>query len=46
VDVLDLVGVILQWGECAGPCCHGDVNGDSMVDVLDLVELVLAWGPC
>ncbi len=39
VDVLDLVNVIVGWGE-TGPA---DVNGDGVVDVLDLVAVIVNW---
>ncbi len=39
VDVLDLVNVIVGWGE-NGPA---DVNGDGVVDVLDLVAVIVHW---
>jgi hypothetical protein len=45
VDVLDLLAVILEWGECVDPNdCPADVNADGAVDVNDLVLVVLAWG--
>jgi hypothetical protein len=42
VDVLDLVEVLVSWGECPG--CPADLNGDGVVDVLDLVEVLVGWG--
>jgi hypothetical protein len=41
VDVLDLVAVILAWGQPGGP---EDVNGDGTVDVLDLIAVITSWG--
>jgi hypothetical protein len=47
VGVVDLVDVVLNWGQCGvGPECPADLNRDGVVDVLDLIELVLSWGPC
>jgi hypothetical protein len=43
VDVLDLVAVILDWGQSGVPA---DINADGTVDVLDLVQVILNWGPC
>ena len=45
-DVLDLVLVILTWGECQAPCppaCATDVNGDCQVDVQDLTAVIVSW---
>jgi hypothetical protein len=40
VDVVDLVNVIVSWGD-ASPTA--DVNGDGIVDVLDLVAVIVNW---
>ena len=45
VNVLDLVDLLLCFGQPAIPDCVGeDINGDGSVNVLDLVELLLAFG--
>lgn len=42
VDVMDLVSVILAWGDCADAnACGADLTRDGSVDVADLVEVVL-----
>ncbi len=47
VDVLDLVAVIVSWGQCpVMGSCDGDIDGNGMVDVLDLVKVIVNWGPC
>jgi hypothetical protein len=43
VDVLDLLAVIIAWGQMA---VIEDVNRDEVVDVLDLLAVITAWGPC
>jgi hypothetical protein len=43
VDVLDLLAIIVAWGNPGGA---EDVNGDGIVDVLDLLAVITAWGPC
>ncbi len=43
MNVVDLVAVILAWGEDDD---SSDVNNDGVVDVQDLTEVILAWGPC
>jgi len=47
VDVVDLLLLISQWGECPpeGPCL-GDLDESGVVDVLDILSLLGAWGPC
>jgi hypothetical protein len=45
VDVNDLLGVILAWGECTSPC-PGDFNDDGQVDVSDLLTVIIEWGAC
>ncbi len=45
VDVIDLVAVILDWGN-DGTTRGADVVPDGVVDVLDLVAVVVAWGEC
>jgi hypothetical protein len=43
IDVMDLVEVILHWGEAGG---SADVNHDGTVDVADLTQVIDFWGPC
>ena len=43
VNVVDLVEVIVHWGEPGGPA---DVDGSGTVDVQDLVAVILEWGSC
>jgi len=46
VDVMDLLAMLAQWGECPPPPadCPADVNGDGVVDSADLLILISAWG--
>ena len=44
VDVLDLLLLIAEWGECGK--CSADFNGDGVVKVQDLLILIGAWGAC
>ncbi len=44
VDVLDLLVVIQEWGDCTG--CSADIDGNGTVDVIDLLEVIAAWGLC
>lgn len=44
VDVLDLLFLLGEWGECKG--CDADLDGSGTVDVLDLLILLGSWGPC
>jgi hypothetical protein len=45
VDVDDMIGVILAWGQCQAPnLCANDVNGDGRIDVDDLIMVILNWG--
>ncbi len=46
VDVLDLITVILAWGQCdALPSpCNGDTDCNRVVDVTDLVNVIVNWG--
>ena len=46
VDVLDLVALILVWGECPAPpvTCPADIDGNGVVDVSDLVLVIVNWG--
>ncbi len=45
VNVLDLVALLLCFGDPAIPGCVGeDINEDGNVNVLDLVQLLLAFG--
>ena len=47
VDVLDLLVLIGDWGECFTlPGCPSDLNSDSWIDVIDLLLLLDAWGEC
>jgi hypothetical protein len=45
VDVLDLIAVILAWGDCPDPPlpCPADIDGSGAVDVLDLIQVILNW---
>ena len=43
VDVLDLLAVLVAWGQSGVP---EDITGDGLVDTLDLLALLAAWGPC
>ncbi len=46
VNVLDLVAVLLCFGQPATPPCDTgqDINQDGAVNVLDLVQVLLAFG--
>ena len=45
VNVVDLIELLLCFGEPAGPPCHlADVNDDGVVNVLDLIILLLNFG--
>ena len=45
VDVLDLIELLLCFGQPATPPCDTpDINGDGGVDVLDLITLLLMFG--
>ncbi len=45
VDVLDLIAMLLCFGQPADPGCEAeDINGDGVVNVLDLIDLLLAFG--
>ena len=45
VNVLDLIGLLLCFGQPAIPGCVGeDINEDGNVDGLDLIELLFAFG--
>ena len=47
VEVLDLLLLLADWGECPDPCppvCAGDLDGDCVVGVVDLLILLGAWG--
>lgn len=49
VNVLDLLGVINNWGVCTAPCppaCNADITGDCVVNVGDLLGVINAWGDC
>ncbi len=44
IDVLDLLEVLEQWGECADPDgCVADLDGSGFIDVLDLLEVLANW---
>ena len=44
INVLDLVDLLLCFGQPVPPCGPADVNHDGAVNVLDLVELLLTFG--
>ncbi len=45
VNVLDLIDLLLCFGEPAVPGCEAeDLNSDGTVNVLDLIDLLLAFG--
>ncbi len=45
VNVLDLVALLLCFGQSAAPnCLAEDINGDGSVNVLDLIALLLKFG--
>tara|TARA_Y100000588_G_C14005256_1_gene817485 strand:- start:449 stop:910 length:462 start_codon:yes stop_codon:yes gene_type:complete len=44
VDVLDLLVVIQEWGDCTG--CIADIDLNGVVDVIDLLEVIASWGAC
>ena len=45
VDVLDLIDLLLCFGQPAVPGCEAeDINQDGVVNVLDLIDLLLAFG--
>ena len=46
VNVVDLLGVINNWGMCPGDPqpCAADVNLDGLVNINDLLAVVTAWG--
>ena len=44
VDVIDLLIVVADWGNCNGTC-DSDLNNDGTVDVLDLLILIANWTP-
>lgn len=44
IDVLDLLQVILDWGQCPTEGdCLGDLDGSGVVDVEDLLLVIGAW---
>ena len=44
IDVLDLLQVILDWGQCPTEGdCLGDLDGSGVVDVEDLLIVIGAW---
>ena len=44
VDVIDLLGVLGDWGDCNG--CPADTNDDGQIDVYDLLDILGDWGSC
>lgn len=38
-DVLDILEVLSNWGECPAPC-PADLNADGFVDVMDLLAVL------
>ncbi len=47
INVLDLIDLLLCFGQPVPPCGPADVNHDGAVDVLDLIDLLVAFGtPC
>ena len=46
VNVLDLIILLLAFGECPAPpqACPADLNGDGVVDLLDLIVLLTSFG--
>ena len=44
VDVIDLLQLISDWGDCDG--CESDLDGDGLVNVTDLLEVLEEWGEC
>ena len=44
VNIIDLLAVISDWGECVG--CSGDVDGSGTVNVIDLLAVLDDWGEC
>lgn len=45
VDVVDLLELLAQWGDCPPPPaeCLGDLDDNAVVDVLDLLILLGNW---
>jgi len=41
VDVVDLLSVVGNWGQCT--FCPEDINEDGVVDVVDLLAVISAW---
>jgi parallel beta-helix repeat protein/predicted outer membrane repeat protein len=47
VNVVDILGVIGDWGPCNPDApCPSDFNGDGVVGVNDVLIVISAWGPC
>lgn len=44
VDVVDMLWLLEQWGECGEGDCPADLNEDGAVDVSDMLELLTNWG--
>jgi hypothetical protein len=46
VNVLDVSGMIGQWGACpqTEPSCSADFDGDGTVDIDDLLSIINNWG--
>ncbi len=45
VGMLDMVAVLVAWGECPDypDPCDADLDGDGSVDVYDLMEVLANW---
>tara|TARA_B000000441_G_C21709791_1_gene331708 strand:+ start:287 stop:1171 length:885 start_codon:yes stop_codon:yes gene_type:complete len=44
VDVMDLLQLISDWGECQS--CESDLDSDGWVNITDLLEVLEEWGEC
>ena len=46
VNVVDLVLVVQNWGQCPLPpfVCEADLTNDSAVNVNDLLTVINNWG--
>ena len=45
VDVLDIIEVIVHWGE-RGENIPADINNDGVVNLQDLLKVIQSLGPC
>ena len=43
VDIQDLLGLLISWGDVGASC---DIAGDNTVSIVDLLELLTSWGAC